>query len=233
MTVALSIVIPHFRDEAALSRLLEQLAVVRPKYEMEVVVVDGGNSEACQDLCTKFSANYLNLEPNRGKQLLAGAHAATGKTLWFLHADAIVPPTAIDQILTARRNGIEAGYFRFSFSGPDRWFKKALALCVNMRTRLGGVPYGDQGIFVRRSLYFVACGHAEIPLFEEVPLVYGLRRSCRFAQLPFALPVSPRRWERDGYLKRTLVNRFCALAFMVRIPSERISRWYGRRVWLR
>ena len=233
MATSLSIIIPHFRDETALAGLMEQLALPRRRHGIEVIVVDGGNSSVCQGLCETHSAKYMNLEPNRGKQLLAGAHAATSKTLWFLHADAIVPPDAIEQILTARDNGIEAGYFRFSFSGPDLWFKKALAFSVNLRNWLGGVPYGDQGIFVRRSLYFVACGHAAIPLFEEVSLVSALRRSCRFVQLPFTLPVNPRRWERDGYLKRTILNRFCALAFMVRIPSEQINRWYSRRAWLR
>ena len=228
MPVALSIIIPHFRDETALSQLFEQLAPMRPKHGMEVIVVDGGNSEECQQLCRRFSATYLKLEPNRGKQLLAGAKAATGTTLWFLHADAIIPPTAIDQILTARQNRVDAGYFRFSFSGLDRWFKKALAFFVNLRTQFGGMPYGDQGIFVDRNLYFSAGGHAEIPLFEEVALARTLRRSSKFKQLPLALPVNPRRWERDGYLKRTLVNRLCALAFLFRISPERISRWYRK-----
>ena len=230
MPVALSIIIPHFKDEEALRHLLDQcITPLLSSHKIEVIVVDAGDSGRCRELCAAHSAVYVALEPNRGKQLLAGAQAATGDTLWFLHADATFPPGTIDQILEARKQGIEAGYFRFAFLGPDRWFKAALSYSVNLRNKLGGTPYGDQGIFVERNLYFSVGGHAPTALFEEVPLVRKLRKTNGFAELPFTLPVNPRRWERDGYLKRTIVNRLCALAFMLGISSERISQWYSNR----
>ena len=115
-------------------------------------------------------------------------------------------------------------YFRFA-GAPD-WRKRALAALINARARVG-VPYGDQGLFATRAAYEAAGGFADAPLFEEVPLVRGLRRQGRFVALGESIGVSPRRWERDGWLRRTLANRALALAYMAGAAPERLARRYG------
>ena len=86
--------------------------------------------------------------------------------------------------------------------------------------------YGDQAIFATRAAYAATPGFAAAPLFEEVPLVRGLRRVGRFAAVSDVIEVSPRRWERDGYLQRTLVNRMLALGYSLGISPERLASWY-------
>jgi rSAM/selenodomain-associated transferase 2 len=219
-----SAIVPVLGDLTELERLLGQLRAARPG-PAEIIVVDGGASADCRRLCETAGAVYLAARPGRGHQQRRGAEEASGEALWFLHADASIPPGAVATIGAALRDGAVGGCFRFRFGGPPGRHKTALAALINLRARIG-VPYGDQGLFATRSAYLRAGGFADVPLFEEVALVKGLRRAGRFALLRDEIAVSPRRWERDGWLRRTLENRLLALAFMAGIAPQRLARWY-------
>jgi hypothetical protein len=105
------------------------------------------------------------------------------------------------------------------------WNKRVLARLINWRTRYG-VPYGDQGLFVARADYDAVGGFADTPLFEEVPLVRGLRRRGAFVPVAASIGVSPRRWERDGWLRRSVGNRLLALAYSLGVSPRRLARRY-------
>jgi hypothetical protein len=100
-----------------------------------------------------------------------------------------------------------------------------LARLINYRARYG-IPYGDQGLFVARTAYDAVGGFADTPLFEEVPLVRKLRKRGSFAQVAASIGVSPRRWERDGWLQRSIGNRLLALAYTLGVPPRRLARRY-------
>jgi len=222
----LSIVIPVYRDNAALAGLLPRLQAMAP---LELIVVDGAGDPACRRLCEEAGAHWLATAAGRGRQLDAGARLARGELLWFLHADAEPPAGGPALIAAALADpAVAGGWFRFRFAGPDRWARRALAAMINWRTRLG-VAYGDQGLFMRRADYLAAGGFADAPLFEEVPLLRRLRRQGRLARLDATIGVSPRRWERDGWLRRSLGNRALALAYMLGVPPARLAAWYGRK----
>jgi rSAM/selenodomain-associated transferase 2 len=223
-TPRLSVVVPVLGDTDALARLLAALASQSP-VPAEVVVADGAGSGACRALCAGHGARHLAAPPGRGRQLAAGARAATGEVLWFLHADAGVPAGATRAILAAVEAGASGGCFRFGFAGRRSVARSLLAATIDLRARLG-VPYGDQGLFATRAAYVAAGGFADEPLFEEVPLVRGLRRHGRFAHLPLTLGVSPRRWERDGWVRRTVENRLLALAYAAGVSPARLARRY-------
>jgi len=207
-SMSVSIVIPVLGDGDALAVLLPRLeAMIQPGDS--ILVVDGEADENCRSLCAGRGHGYLASAPGRGRQLHAGAGQAGGPVLWFLHL----------------RGGRVGGYFRFRFSGQPGWHKSALAFTINLRNRVG-VPYGDQGLFATRAAYLAAGGFPDQPLFEEVPLVHGLRRQGRFTPLPATLGVSPRRWERDGWLRRTLANRLLALGYLLGVPPRRLALWY-------
>lgn len=220
----LSVVIPVLGDTPALGRLLIQLHAQRPA-PAEVLVVDGGANPECRTLCERAAAAYAATRPGRGHQLHHGAAHTSGDVLWFLHADAVIPPDATTAILAALRDHAVGGYFRFRFGGSPAWHKTALAALINLRTRVG-VPYGDQGLFATRRAYDAAGGFPDLPLFEEVALIKRLRRAGRFVRLAPAITVCPRRWERDGWLRRTLENRALALAFMAGTSPSRLARRY-------
>jgi hypothetical protein len=101
---------------------------------------------------------------------------------------------------------------------------------VRLRVRLGGIPYGDQGLFMRRAAYAACGGFPHQPLFEEVELVRQLRRHGRFEVLEEPLRVSTRRWDRDGWWRRSLLNRWLALCYMAGVPAERLARGYHEGV---
>ncbi len=218
------VVIPVLGDTPVLAQLLQALAASSPPPQ-DILVVDGAASEACRALCLARGARYAATRAGRGHQLRYGADQAVTGVLWFLHADAQPPVDAVALITAAVRAGAAGGYFRFCFAGTPGWGKRALAALINARARVG-VPYGDQGLFATRTAYAAAGGFADAPLFEEVDLVKRLRRQGSFVALDAAIGVSSRRWERDGWLRRTLENRALALAYMAGVSPQRLARHY-------
>lgn len=221
---SVSVVIPVVADNEALTRLLDRLHNLENSPD-EIVIVDGGASSGCRSLARRFSCVYVSTRRGRGHQLHAGALRASGDILWFLHADAMPPVNAIALIRAQHTAGSAGGYFAFRFAGTDTWYKSGLAQLINLRARFG-TPYGDQGLFASRVAYDTAGGFADVPLFEEVPLVHALRQQGSFACMPAEIGVSPRRWERDGWIRRTLGNRLLAIGYALGIPPHRLARRY-------
>jgi rSAM/selenodomain-associated transferase 2 len=206
----IAVVIPVLGEAAELDALLAQLGPQRPE---RVIVVAGSADAAVAAVCARHGCEHVQTAANRGAQLDAGARRATARVLWFVHADAEVPRDALAAIGAAVRDGAESGCFRFAFQGPPALYKRLLAALVALRISCGGMVYGDQGIFARRDVYLGLGGFPAWPLFEEVPLVRRLRARGTFRVLPRAIAVATRRWERDGWLRRALHNRWLALRF--------------------
>ena len=120
------------------------------------------------------------------------------------------------------------GYLRFRFQGAPTIGKRLLAAAINLRSRIG-VPYGDQGLFATREAYAQTGGFPHQPLFEEVAVVKSLRRQGPFVALPLPIGVDPRRWERDGWLKRTLRNRWLALRYACGARPIQLAASYQRQ----
>jgi rSAM/selenodomain-associated transferase 2 len=219
----IGIVIPVLGEATELDALLTQLAAQRPA---QVIVVSGNSDATVAAACVRHGCEHLETAANRGAQLDAGARRATAAALWFVHADAQVPDDALTVVAEAVAGGAESGCFRFEFQGPTSWYKRLLERLVALRVRCGGMVYGDQGIFVLRSVYLEEGGFAAWPLFEEVPLVRRLRARGTFRVLRRALGVSTRRYERDGWLRRTLHNRWLALRFALGSRPEALAASY-------
>lgn len=222
-----SIVIPCYRDETPLARLLEQLRRL-PHLPDEIIVVDAADSIRCAQLCEQSAVIRLISEPCRGLQLGIGAVQARGDVIWFLHADAQLAADPLPMMVAAIQRGAIGGYFRFRFAGQRAWPAGILEPAIALRCRLG-VPYGDQGIFMQRMVYHQAGGHAPWPLFEEVPLVKAARRLGRFVALPEPIFVDSRRWQRDGWWRCSLKNRWLALRFMSgAAPQDLVAHYHSK-----
>lgn len=222
--LGISVVIPVLHDDGALNSLLVRLRR-EPTPPREIVVVDGAERSDCEAICARFGARRVAARPARGAQLNAGANAAAGAVLWFVHADATPPPGCLKTIERAMVSGVVGGYFRFRFDGPVTWYKSTLQTLINLRTKIG-VPYGDQGLFAACDAFFAAGGFSDAPLFEEVPLVRALRRAGAMVELKASIGVSCRRWERDGWLRRSLANRALAAGYTMGIAPEALARRY-------
>ncbi|MGH8325420.1 MAG: TIGR04283 family arsenosugar biosynthesis glycosyltransferase [Steroidobacteraceae bacterium] len=232
----LTAIVPVLHDDAALEELLSGLARLQARPD-RVIVVDGASSDSAAVLCRQSGAEWRPSLPGRGSQLaegiadaqatLDGSPTSNRDALWLLHADCQPHPQAALAIRAAIRQGAAGGYFRFRFGGRASIMKSLLERCIALRCRVGMV-YGDQGIFVTCASYEASPGLDKQPLFEEVPLVRHLKRTRRFIALPLPITVSARRWDRDGFLRRTLQNRLLAVGYALGIAPSRLARWYHR-----
>lgn len=226
----ISVIIPCWRDEPVLHLLLAQLHYLAhaSRQIIQVIVVDAADSQSCRDICEQHGAQWIPATPCRGLQLRLGATHARHAILWFVHADTRLQDNPFPELSRAINSGAVGGYFAFRFAGAGCWQSRLLEKLIAWRNHYG-VPYGDQGLFVEASAY-QACGqHSPWPLFEEVELVRQLRRLGRFVKLSRGIEIDPRRWERDGWWRRSLRNRLLALAHALGVPATRLAHFYSAR----
>lgn len=223
-----SVIIPCWRDESALSELLAQLRGLTQStpQTLQVLVVDAAQSSLCRDICQRHGAQWLPAQPCRGEQLRLGASHAQHQILWFLHADAKLQGNPLLSITRALGAGAVGGYFAFRFAGQPCWQSRMLERLIALRSAFG-VPYGDQGLFFDRSTYQLSGQHSPWPLFEEVELVKRARLQGRLVVLPDGLLVDARRWQRDGWWLRSLRNRWLALGYACGVSPQRLAQRYN------
>ena len=214
-------VIPVKHDNAMALTLSEALI---SQGTDQVLIIDYEHNGPLAEACKQLGIRYQSNPSNRGTRLDAGARSFKGGNLWFLHADAKPAKTAIDDI---RKHLLQydAGCFRFQFSGPGSAGKYLLERTINWRAK-HFVPYGDQGLFVKLRTYIDSGGFAHTPLFEEVPLIKHLKRHTRFAMLNTPIGVSTRRWQKDGWIKRTLHNRWLVIRYLAGASPESLAKSY-------
>ncbi len=221
----IALVVPVHEDAAALERLLEQVAGWSAA-PAEIIVAASRADAALERLCRAHGARLLERPRNRGAQLDAGARAARAAALWFVHAHAEPPADGLETIAARLAAGIESGCFEFRFQGDRRWHKMLLERLVALRVRCGGIPYGDQALFATREAYAACGGFAHEPLFEESGLVRRLRNRGTFEIVESPVHVSTRRFERDGWLRRALANRWLAARHLLGTPAQALAREY-------
>ncbi len=171
-------------------------------------------------------ATLVRAPRGRGVQMNAGAAVARGEALWFLHADVVPPLGAARAISVALGDaGIVGGAFGFRLRERHA-YAPWLDATVNLRSRVFGLPYGDQGVFVRRGAFERLGGFRPLPLMEDVDFVRRLRRLGHMAVLDLPVEISARRWEREGFLRVTLRNQMLLAAHLVGVPAERLAPHY-------
>jgi rSAM/selenodomain-associated transferase 2 len=227
LSLALSVIIPVYRDAAALERTLAGTDFAGA--EVIVASVSGDDS---LDRLRQAHPRIVWIDAPRGRaaQMNTGAAAAHGEWLVFLHADTQLPSGWTDAIGAAERDPrVNAGCFRFALDSRSAK-ARIIELGVRARVALFGLPYGDQALFVRRDAFVAMGGYADLPIMEDVDLVRRLRRDGRLHRSALTATTSARRWERDGWLRRTarhltlIVLYFCGVA-----PARLIQLDPGRR----
>ncbi|MBS1871638.1 MAG: TIGR04283 family arsenosugar biosynthesis glycosyltransferase [Acidobacteria bacterium] len=218
-----SIVVPALNEEAVIERCLSALAGAEGA--KEIVVVDGGSTDRTVERARRLADRVLTAPRGRGSQMQAGALAASGDVLWFVHADAIARADSLRAIETALSDdGVVAGNFRLEFDGPGRSARQLTAIYPWLR--LLGLSYGDAGIFVRREAYEAAGGFRPYPLFEDLDLIRRLKRRGRFAHLDCTLAASSRRFEHRNF--GVVWANWIALQvlFWAGVSPYVLARWY-------
>jgi rSAM/selenodomain-associated transferase 2 len=219
---ALSVVIPALNEEE-----LVAAAVRSVRDQAQVIVVDGGSTDATRVAAADAGAEVMVTAPGRGLQLEAGARAAHGEWLVFLHADTRLEP-GWAAALRALPASVVGGAFRFALDPPRpayRWLEAGVAL----RCRLFHLPYGDQGLFARRPVYEAMGGFRPMALMEDVDFVRRLGRAGPLAFLPLRAWTSARRFERRGAAATSLRNLGLLALYAAGCEPDHLLRLYGTR----
>lgn len=226
MSTLLSVVIPVRNEAQSLPLLLDDLAGLRAG-GAEVIVVDGGSSDATYELAREKTDRVLVCEPGRAVQMNAGAALAQGEYLWFVHADTRVSAEALAALQDALADRPLWGRFDVRLSGEGAAFK-LIGKMISLRSRLTGVASGDQGIFVRREHFDAMGGYAPIALMEDLYLCRHLKQQARPRCINVALSTSSRRWQQNG-VWRTVILMWCLrLAYYAGVNPTTLARHYRR-----
>jgi rSAM/selenodomain-associated transferase 2 len=223
----ISVVIPTLNAEESLPATLAALApaaivgLVR-----EVVVADGGSTDKTGAIAEAAGATLIATAQGRGGQLAAGAGAARGGWLLFLHADTVLEEGwASEAAAFMRDNAGRAAVFSLAFDAKG-FAPRLVAVGAMIRTRIFRAPYGDQGLLIPRALYDAVGGFRALPLMEDVDFIDRLNRLGGFRILKSKATTSARRYEKDGYFARVARNALCILMFRAGADPARIARFY-------
>ncbi len=220
-----SIVIPVLNDAEALGRCLAALRADRPSFTVEILVCDGGGDARCAAVAREYGARYLVSAPGRAVQMNAGAELASGEWIWFLHADCVPSAGSVDAIARVdERRGWGCFRHRIDAAGMSL---RLIEAADNLRARLMRMPYGDQGIFVRRALFFRVGGFQNVRLLEDVLLAQALVEFGAPRVLHPLLHSDARRWLKHGVLRTTWMNWRVMWMYLVAGQSiDEIAAYY-------
>ena len=220
-----SIILPVLNEAPLIRPFLRHLRDRAP--EAEVVVVDGGSSDGTARLAAGFCDRLVESERGRARQMNAGARAACGDVLWFLHVDAEVPSGCLDEIANVMAHPkLVGGYFRIRLPRGVVYrltdsFAHYAGILLRMRC-------GDHGIFCRRTAFLDIGGFPQVPLMEDVEFFRRLHRCGRVQYSERRLLVSPRRYESVGRARLTLAYGVIATLYVFGVPLLTLARIYRR-----
>jgi rSAM/selenodomain-associated transferase 2/rSAM/selenodomain-associated transferase 1 len=224
-----SIVIPVWRDEPALRRTLQHLNA--PEH-VEVIVASAFDDEPrYQTLRERYPrVRWTSAPRGRAVQMNAGAALASGRWILFLHADSELPADWHGQIKALDpREDVIAGAFRLALDSAA-WQAALIEAAVRLRVAVFGLPYGDQALFVRTQVFRAIGGYRDLPLMEDVEFVRRVRKVGRVFHSPSTVLTSTRRWERDGWMRRSLQNVGLATRFLLGASPARLAqKYFGRK----
>ena len=213
----ISVVIPVLNEAKTLARR-------DPIPGCETIFVDGGSSDGSAEIAAQLG-RVVRSQRGRGMQMNAGARAASGQILIFLHADAHIEPSAVNAVRNAVRNGRAGGGFTPRIDAPGALYR-CIERAAAFRARRLKLFYGDAGVFATRNAFQQIGGFPDIPICEEFGFSKKLRRYGPVVLLPDICRVSPRRWQKLGILRATLLNWTVAALYFLGVPPKRLAKIY-------
>lgn len=218
----LSVVVPALNEARGIADALRALAPLRSRGH-ELIVVDGGSHDGTREIAAALADATIVAPRGRARQMNAGARAARGDALVFLHADTRLPPGGAEVILESLKTHAW-GRFDVQIEGRHPLLP-FIARAMNLRSRLTGIATGDQAIFVRREAFE---GFPEIALMEDVAFSKAMKRRGRPACLRARVATSGRRWEARGVLRTVWLMWRLRLLYFLGASPERLARLYER-----
>ncbi|MCB1735552.1 MAG: TIGR04283 family arsenosugar biosynthesis glycosyltransferase [Gammaproteobacteria bacterium] len=215
-----SIIVPALNEAGGIVACLTALETMRARGG-EVIVVDGGSRDQTRFLAAPLADLVLAASRGRASQMNAGAAAARGDVLCFVHADTVLSAEAIAQLQEVRR----WGRFEVRFSGRSGLLR-LVAWMMNRRSCLSGIATGDQCMVMTRECFDRVGGFPELPLMEDVEISKRLRRIARPHCFRASVTTDSRRWDSRGTVRTILLMWWLRLAYFLGVSPQRLARWY-------
>ncbi len=224
-----SVIVPTYNEQQTIVATLESLR--RARGDFEVMVADGESTDGTRALVEALVPGFprplqlLTGERNRAVQLNSAAELARGDVLLFLHADALLPPEALEALEVALRNdSTVGGNFSLAFEGDSAWSR--FFTWVNRWRRFFGIYYGDSGLFVRREVFRRLGGFKPIPIMDDFEFLRRLEGVSNTVCLPPVVVVSDRRWRVQGVLRTLLSWVWVQALYSLGVHPKYLARWY-------
>ena len=174
--MSISIIVPTYNESTTIEAMLKQLEPYRN--DAEIIIVDGSSTD---DTVKRINNSWkvITCEKGRGIQMNKGARESSGDILFFLHCDCTLPSDALSEIRHCMATS-RYGCFGLKFQSKNffMWTNRVIS---NHRAWKRGLPFGDQGIFIDRDLFFKLGGFPEIPIMEDYEFS---RRLAAFGMKP-------------------------------------------------
>ena len=208
-----SIIIPTFNEEETIRQCLETIVDIPG---IEIIVADGGSTDRTVEITGQYrDIIVVSSETGRSTQMNNGAECASGEVLIFLHADCVLPREAV---LTARNvlgsRPFVGGAFKIKLLS-DKFSYRLIEMGINFRSKLFKLPYGDQGLFVKRSVFNELSGFREMSNCEDLDFICRLKKNGKIIILNERISSSIRRWKNHGILQTSLRNQFLLVSYLL------------------
>lgn len=224
----ISIIIPVLNEANTIAPVI---STARNAENVEIIVADGGSSDGTVEIAQSLGVRVISTAPGRSTQMNAGAIAATGDILLFLHADTHLPrgyDSAARQAL-AKPSSV-GGAFELKIDAR-RLCLRLVEIGVNWRSHFFQMPYGDQAIFLLSATFDKIGGFPDLPLMEDFEFVRRLKKQGRIEIVPQPVLTSARRWQQVGVLKTTIINQIVIIAYFLGVSPDRLGEWYrGKKI---
>lgn len=229
MTLTVSIIVPVLNEARQLDPLVDHIRQTAGGEAVEIILVDGSPGGESIQAVSRGGVTLLRAPAGRARQMNAGAAAAKGDCLLFLHADTRLPPGAFRLVADTLAGGrYAAGAFDLRYPS-ERLSIRVVARVACIRSRLTRIPYGDQAFFFRRDYFEAIGGYADIPFLEDVEIMRRIkRRGERIFIAPDPVITSARRQEKEGVLYCTLRNGAIVALYCMGASPERLARFYRK-----
>jgi len=230
MLFTISIIIPVKNEATQLPVLLTFLNAVPGKEHIaEIIVSDGKSTDNTVNIATFYGAKVVVSEPSaRGRQMNAGVKKATGNILYFLHADSIPPIEFVDELLKKVHSGYDAGCYRLRFD-YNHWFLKANAWFT--RFNVNAVRFGDQSLFVRKSIFEYIGGFREdLIIMEDQEIIHRIRKKGKFTIIDGYVTTSARKYRVNGVYRMQGIFFYLYFAYMLGVSQKKLVSIYKKLI---
>ncbi|BAQ60940.1 glycosyl transferase [Geminocystis sp. NIES-3708] len=220
----ITVIIPVINEEKNLKKLFSHLI---KKSSIELIFVDGGSNDNTVNLIKKAGFNVI-LSPilRRSYQMNLGGQKAKGNILLFLHGDTILPDNYDEIVIeTVKKNNFIAGAFKLRIDSQKSIFR-VLETFINWRSQYLSLPYGDQGIFIKKEIFDSINGFSDLEIMEDFAFIRTVKKIGKIYITNSSVITSARRWKKLGIFKTTLINQLIIIGYYLKINPEKLARFY-------